>query len=346
MLKSQFRLKCAVILTIFIFSLTNQGISFEKYTFPSLKDLTSPDVTYWAYQLQNVDIQALKNSNFDLFVIDYSQDGSNATAWTKNDLNILKNEGKFVISYLSIGEAEDYRYYWHDNWSTTNKPSWLGPENPDWQGNYKVKFWEKGWQDIIYKYLDIIIAQGFNGVYLDIIDAYLYFEDQGVSNAKDLMINFVQNISNYAKTKSGNDFLIIPQNGEELLDNSSYRSVISGIGIEDLYYHNDGSKNSQSDINSRESLLSLLTNENKLVLTVDYVKDRSKQQDVYTTARSKGFIPYTTDVALDTLTPPLVLSENSTNSQKVATGYDAMLVLPSLIGIAVIINLIKKKRDS
>ena len=344
MQKSRFRLKCGVILTIFLVSTTIHGLSFEKYNIPSLKDSTSPEVTNWAYQLQNVDIQALKDSDFDLFVIDYSQDGSNVTAWTKNDINLLKNEGKLVISYLSIGEAEDYRYYWQDTWLTTNKPSWLGSENPDWQGNYKVKYWEKGWQDIIYKYLDIIIAQGFNGVYLDIIDAYLYYEDQGVSNAKELMINFVQNISSYAKAKSGNDFLIIPQNGEELLDNSSYRSTISGIGIEDLYYHNDGSKNSQSDIDQRESLLSLLINENKLVLTVDYVKDTSKQQDVYTTARSKGFIPYTTDVALDTLTPPLLLSENSTNSQKATSGYDVILVLLSLMGLAVILNLIKKKR--
>ena len=80
---------------------------------------------------------------------------------------------------MSIGEAEDYRYYWQTDWTST-KPDWIEAENPDWEGNYKVKYWETEWQNIIYgdsdSYLDKIISVGFNGVYLDIIDAFEYFE--------------------------------------------------------------------------------------------------------------------------------------------------------------------------
>jgi cysteinyl-tRNA synthetase len=80
---------------------------------------------------------------------------------------------------LSIGEAEDYRYYWQTDWRTGN-PSWIAEENPDWEGNYKVKYWEPEWQDIIYgnnnSYLIRILGAGFDGVYLDIIDAFEYFE--------------------------------------------------------------------------------------------------------------------------------------------------------------------------
>jgi len=43
-----------------------------------------------------------------------------------------------------------------------------------------VKYWNQEWQGIIYKnydsYLDKITAAGFDGVYLDIIDAFEYFE--------------------------------------------------------------------------------------------------------------------------------------------------------------------------
>lgn len=80
---------------------------------------------------------------------------------------------------MSIGEAEDYRYYWQSGWNS-DKPSWMVAENPDWPGNYKVKYWEKEWQDIIfgnaYSYLDKIIDANLDGVYLDIIDAFEYFE--------------------------------------------------------------------------------------------------------------------------------------------------------------------------
>jgi endo-alpha-1,4-polygalactosaminidase (GH114 family) len=32
-----------------------------------------------------------------------------------------------VIAYMSIGEAEDYRYYWKEEWKN-NPPEWLGEE--------------------------------------------------------------------------------------------------------------------------------------------------------------------------------------------------------------------------
>jgi cysteinyl-tRNA synthetase len=98
------------------------------------------------------------------------------------DVSALKNQPgrmRLVLAYMSIGEAEDYRYYWDSTW-TQNPPLWLAGENPDWEGNFKVRYWEKGWQDIIFggdsTYLGKIIAAGFGGVYLDIIDAFEYFE--------------------------------------------------------------------------------------------------------------------------------------------------------------------------
>ncbi|MEE8372615.1 MAG: endo alpha-1,4 polygalactosaminidase [Dehalococcoidia bacterium] len=85
------------------------------------------------------------------------------------------------IAYMSIGEAEDYRYYWQEEWGSSS-PSWLAEENPDWTGNYKVRYWDPVWQRIIYReddsYLRKILDAGFDGVYLDIIDAFEYFEDR------------------------------------------------------------------------------------------------------------------------------------------------------------------------
>ncbi|TAN37800.1 MAG: hypothetical protein EPN23_04615 [Verrucomicrobia bacterium] len=44
-------------------------------------------------------------------------------------------------AYLSIGEAGDYRGYWEKEWSA-QPPTWLGAENPDWKGNFKVRYWQ------------------------------------------------------------------------------------------------------------------------------------------------------------------------------------------------------------
>ena len=48
--------------------------------------------------------------------------------------------------------------------------------NPDWEGNYKVRYWDKQWQTIILEYVDQILEQGFDGVYMDIIDAFEFYD--------------------------------------------------------------------------------------------------------------------------------------------------------------------------
>ncbi len=127
-------------------------------------------------------ITALDNTHYDLFIIDAFFEGE---LLTKEDIDKLKTKSngarRLVIAYMSIGEAEDYRYYWQDSWYE-NPPQWLDEENPDWPGNYKVKYWDPQWQEIIFgtedSYLDKILSIGFDGVYLDIIDAYEYFEEK------------------------------------------------------------------------------------------------------------------------------------------------------------------------
>lgn len=128
-------------------------------------------------------INAIRATNYDLLIMDlFFNDGVAFTAWEIEQLRNKANGGKrLVIAYMSIGEAENYRYYWQAQW-TAGKPLWLDSENPQWEGNYKVKYWNKEWQGIIYgnddSYLKKILDAGFDGVYLDIIDAFDYYESQ------------------------------------------------------------------------------------------------------------------------------------------------------------------------
>lgn len=126
-------------------------------------------------------LDAIRKTDHDVIIIDLF---FNEFALSASDIQSLKmksNGGKrLVIAYMSIGEAEDYRYYWRSEWNN-DKPSWLMKENPDWPGNYKVQYWDNEWQNIITgnndSYVQKIINAEFDGVYLDIIDAYEYFED-------------------------------------------------------------------------------------------------------------------------------------------------------------------------
>ena len=128
-------------------------------------------------------INAINDTNYDVVIID-AFFNSDVEQYTEEEINSMKRKknggGRLVISYMSIGECEDYRFYWNKEWNT-NKPKWLVHENDDWSGNYIVKYWDKQWQGIIVgnkdSYLDKILDMNFDGVYLDIVDGYYNFEE-------------------------------------------------------------------------------------------------------------------------------------------------------------------------
>jgi cysteinyl-tRNA synthetase, unknown class len=135
-----------------------------------------------AYADKTAFVNALKATDYDLFVVDLFHGAASLDA---TDLAQIKTKpggsSRLVICYMSIGEAEDYRWYWQPSW-TFDPPPWLGRENPDWPGNYKVRYWDPEWQSIIFgspdAYLDRILAAGFDGVYLDIINAFETYENR------------------------------------------------------------------------------------------------------------------------------------------------------------------------
>jgi len=149
---------------------------------PNSSPVTLDSVQDFIYILQHsealsrsVFLDSLASLGFDLIVMDYADDGG---AYTSSEISTLKQESNAILlAYMSIGEAEDYRFYWQEEWSSKrNRPDWIEGENPDWKGNYLVRYWEDAWQEIIFgadsSYLDAIISQGFDGVYLDKIDSY------------------------------------------------------------------------------------------------------------------------------------------------------------------------------
>lgn len=126
-------------------------------------------------------VDAVKNTNYDFVIMDFFYNGEAFTSIQIEELKQKANGGKrLLICYLSIGEAENYRYYWQNDW-TVGYPSFIVKENPNWAGNYVVKYWEPEWQNIIIgndnSYLKKILDAGFDGVYLDIVDAFEQFEN-------------------------------------------------------------------------------------------------------------------------------------------------------------------------
>ncbi len=266
-------------------------------------------ISSWGYQLQYADPVEIGASGLSLVVFDYSITGEEDGKYSPEEISGIKNRDVLPIAYISIGEAEEYRFYWDPKWNK-NPPEWLGNENPDWEGNYKVKYWMDGWKQIVFEYLDKILEQGFSGIYLDIIDGFEYWSDDEIKKSEDLteeeaalrMITFVKEISEYCREKAGDGFLIIPQNGENIIDYDIadvYINSISGIGIEDLFF--DGTEPvSEIEIDYRIVFIERIKGSDKYVFSIDYVddgsgysgKNKERIDKYYKYCDDRNYLPY------------------------------------------------------
>lgn len=291
---------------IFIISHSSKSYDTLSRVEFNMHDGVINDFAYW---LDNINKDIIRNSKYDLIIMDYSSDGNETGEYAITDVNYMKSTGenrKFLLSYISIGEAEDYRFYWDETWDANHDgipdggaPGWLDIENPEWEGNYKVKFWMIEWQQIIFDYLDRIMIAGFDGIYMDIVDAYEYY--QGILPNADLrMIDFVGGISNYTKTQAIGNFSIFVQNADNLLLNSTYLEHIDGIGREDLFY-DDNMPTDDSWRHEGISNLNIVINDSKIVLVTDYPQSTALKYNFYKSCINNGFLGYAADRNLDNL---------------------------------------------
>ncbi|MBN2146685.1 MAG: endo alpha-1,4 polygalactosaminidase, partial [Anaerolineales bacterium] len=168
------------------------------------------------YQLQHADPERIGDTAFDLVVVTLSTTGNSPKV-----IPALKDSPggpKIVLCYMSIGQSENYRWYWQPEWEK-DPPVWLDVPDGVWAGDHWVHYWDPEWQKIIYgtpeSYLDQILALGFDGVYLDRVDAYWYYQDQGYESAAQEMVDFILAFTDYAREKHPG-FGVFPQNAEEL----------------------------------------------------------------------------------------------------------------------------------
>jgi len=254
-------------------------------------------VNDFLYQLQRARPERIGDTAYDLVVVSIGAAGG-----SREVIENLKHSpggGKIVLCYMSIGQAEDYRFYWQRAWYE-NPPSWLDVPDPDWAGDYWVRYWDPGWQAIVYgspdSFLDQILDLGFDGVYLDRVDAYYYYQEQGREAATREMADFVISLAEYARQRHPG-FGVFPQNAEELGTLfPDYLEIVTGVGVEDLYYGypRDHASSPPKWTAEREVILDQWVAAGKLVLTIDYSRIPEQIDDAYIRAQARGYVPFVT----------------------------------------------------
>jgi len=236
-------------------------------------------VKTWHYQLQGVPNS--KTLTADLLVIDIDQNPKPF---------LIKPDGtpRAVAAYLSVGEAEDYRAYWKQLHERNIKHPVLLPENKEWKGNYPVRFWDAGWQEIILNRVHEAKRKGFTALYLDKVDVYddigsLYPKaGKGVDMERE-MIKFIARIAHAEPTLD-----VIQQNADGLLEHKELWPLIAGIGREDLWFGEDETGEWNDATNIRESIARMKAARIP-VFVIEYLDDARNRATAARLANANGW---------------------------------------------------------
>lgn len=298
---------------------------------PAPEKGTLSNVRFWAYQIDGLDresaIDSICNSHYDLIVMDQERSlrGSEDHDTRSDVTRIHASTGssgnkKLVLCYLDIGQAEKYRYYWKDSW-LQGQPSWILAPDPDgWNDSYGVKYWDVEWKTIIKGYLNRILEDGYDGVYLDWLQIYEFQPviDAAAAEQKDRraeLIAFLEEIRTLARTRDS-EFLFVAQNAPELAGEEGYLQLFDAISQEDIWFDGSGDPDEGGSAGDQEvdvgdtqfylDQLALWKQAGKPVLNVEYAQHPDNVAIAYSNGSKNHFITYTTLRGLDklTLTPP------------------------------------------
>ncbi|HID61945.1 MAG TPA: hypothetical protein EYP49_04275 [Anaerolineae bacterium] len=208
------------------------------------------DVSHWFYvinvNLEPEMVERIAASEYDMVVLDFIPSEENNTDYPMADVIAQLHNAphpKLVIAYIDIGQAEDYRTCWQPGWGIGN-PEWIAGTDPDgWEGNFPVAYWYDEWRQIWLGeggYLQAILDVGFDGVYLDWVEAYsdenvlAIAERDGVDPLEE-MIWWVGDITDFTRAQRP-DFIVIGQNAAELAEYDDYLAVIDAIAQEQVWF--------------------------------------------------------------------------------------------------------------
>jgi cysteinyl-tRNA synthetase len=272
----------------------------------------------WGYQLANLKVEEAARAPFDLLVVDATTGLESEGPFKPTEVRQLKRKPdgsrRILVSYLSVGEAEDYRpEYFDKEYMSEDPPEWLMHENKDWKGNRIVRFCHEGWQKLILgdangrdvhsetqpSPLYRLIELGFDGVYLDRVDVY---EEVGKEcpDAARKMVDFIARLAAHARKRNPH-FMVILQNAEDLLKHARMVEAIDAVAKEGLFHTWMTGVVPAATTQWSLERLAIARKAGRPVFVVDYPANRAAADLSVRRIREQGYVPYIGPKALDRL---------------------------------------------
>lgn len=231
---------------------------------------------------------------YDLVVLDSSAYPSVA---------LLREKGKTVLGYLSLGEVEKNRPYFTE----VKNAGLLIEKNKNWKDSSAVNIGHPLWiKKVVEELVPAILAKGYNGVFLDTLDTPVELERSdpekwsGLTAASVALVKAIRTNFPHIVIMMNRGYAILPQ----------LSSVIDAELGESVYTDYDFARKTYNLVPTSlyQNQVALLKaakvqNPTLAIYTLDYWNrnDIKKIAFIYKTQRDNGFVPYVSTIGLDEL---------------------------------------------
>lgn len=220
-------------------------------------------------------------------------------------INLLLEQGKTVLGYISLGEVSKDRSYFN----SVKEEGILFEKNPNWPDAYYVDMRNKKWTSrVIDDLIPAILFQRFSGIFIDTIDnaetmekqdpvKYRKMQEAAIKLIKTIRLHFPD-----MKIMLNRGFSILPYVAKEI--NSVLAESI-------LALHNfKTGENTWIKPEYYAEIVKELKEAQKInpqleIYTLDYwdLNDPNGIKKIYETQRAQGFIPYVATLKLNEIVP-------------------------------------------
>jgi len=258
----------------------------------------------WIYQLSGYEddgLDALVAAPHEAAVIDLARDGGEGY-WSAEEIAALEDSGKSVYAYFTMGSIETYRPEYEAVAGTDLILNQWG----DWPDEYFVKYWDEQWWDLVMlPRLDQAIAAGFDGVYLDVPNAYEEIDlalvpGEDRESLAQKMVDLVKAVDAYA----GDALAVLPQNSPELIEYDGYLDAIDGLGVEELFFIATDEPCAEDWCAENLAYVREIKAAGKIVLAVDYAAEEANVAAACARYEEEGFAGAVAGLDLDAIYAP------------------------------------------
>lgn len=216
-------------------------------------------------------------------------------------LRPLKDRGKTLLGYISLGEVERHRP-WFDRvkgWGI------LSEENPNWPGSFYVDVRDRRWVKLVVEELvPAILRQGFDGIFLDTLDNPPHLERTdsrrwaGMTEGAARLVRAIRANWPNIRIMQNRAYEILPDVAGAL-DYALGESVYAGWDFEAKRPHLQPEEDYRFQVEALQGARRI--NPKLGLFSLDYwdPADTEGIKRIYARQRANGFSPYVSVVELD-----------------------------------------------